>query len=122
MKFTNQEIYSMVLVYNQAFENMESYIPAKVNFYMQSNIKKLAAAAEEIDAARMEIVKHYGEETEGGYTIPQESMAAAEKELAELFTIEQEIEIKKFKIDDLGDKVELTMPQMQAIMFMIEED
>ena len=51
MKFTNQEIYSMVLAYNQAFEKMDSYIPAKVNFYMQSNIKKLAAAAEEIDAA-----------------------------------------------------------------------
>ena len=122
MKFTNQEIYSITLAYNKAFEKMESYIPAKVNFYMQSNIKKLAAAAEEIDAARMEIVKHYGKETEGGYTIPQESVAAAEKELAELFIIEQEIEIKKFKIDDLGDKVELTMPQMQAIMFMIEED
>lgn len=122
MKFTNQEIYSMVLAYNQAFENMDSYIPAKVNFYMQSNVKKLAAAAEEIDAARMEIVKHYGEETESGYTIPQESIAAAEKELAELFTIEQEFDIKTFKIDDLGDKVELTMPQMQAIMFMIEED
>jgi hypothetical protein len=49
-------------------------------------------------------------------------MAAAEKELAELFAIEQEFDIKTFKIDDLGDKVELTMPQMQAIMYMIEED
>ena len=122
MKFTNQEIYSITLAYNQAFEKMESYIPAKVNFYMQSNIKKLAATAEEIEAARMEIVKHYGEEAEGGYVIPQEKLETAEKELTELFAIEQEIEIKKFNIDDLGDKVELTMPQMQAIMFMIEED
>ena len=122
MKFTNQEIYSIILAYNQAFEKMESYIPAKVNFYMQSNIKKLAATAEEIEAARMEIVKHYGEEAEGGYVIPQEKLETAEKELTELFAIEQEIEIKKFNIDDLGDKVELTMPQMQAIMFMIEED
>lgn len=121
MKFTNEQIYTTALAYNQAFEKMDSYIPAKVNFYMQSNIKKLAVAAEEIDAARLEIVKHYGEEAEGGYTIPQESMAAAEKELTELFAIEQEIEIKKFNIDDLGDKVELTMPQMQAIMFMIED-
>lgn len=122
MKFTNEQIYTTILAYNQAFEKMDSYIPAKVNFYMQSNVKKLAAAAEEIDTARMEIVKHYGEETEGGYTIPQESVAAAEKELAELFAIEQEFDIKTFKIDDFGDKVELTMPQMQAIMFMIEED
>ena len=122
MKFTNQEIYSIILAYNQAFGEMKDYIPAKVNFYMQSNIKKLAAAAEEIDAARMEIVKHYGEEVEDGYSIPQEKLEAAEKELTELFAIEQEIEIKKFNIDDFGDKVELTMPQMQAIMFMIEED
>lgn len=120
MTFTNEQIYTTTLAYNQAFENMESYIPAKVNFYMQSNIKKLAATAKEIDAARMEIVKHYGEETEGGYVIPQEKLETAEKELTELFAIEQEIEIKKFNIDDLGDKVELTMPQMQAMMFMIE--
>jgi hypothetical protein len=43
-----------------------------------------------------------------------------QKELNDLFSIEQELDIKTFHIDDLGS-VEFTPAQMQTIMFMIED-
>jgi hypothetical protein len=38
-----------------------------------------------------------------------------------LFNIEQEINICMIKADSLSNDIELSMAQMEAIMFMIEE-
>ena len=123
MKLTNNQIYQFA---NNILTNMENlnniYIPAKANFFLQKNIQLIAAAAQEIDAARLEIAKHYGELNENGqsYNIPPESMEQVSKELDDLFGIEQELDIKTFSIEALGN-AEFTTAQMQAIMFMIEE-
>jgi hypothetical protein len=55
-----------------------------------------------------------------GYDIPPENMAAANKELQDLFDLEQDLNIHMFNLDDF-DGIELTYQQMSAIMFMIEE-
>lgn len=120
MKLTNQSIYQ----YTEALASMndnEIYIPAKANFFIQKNISLLAAAAQEIDKARLEIAKHYGEASEDGqgYTIPSDKIPQAAKELEDLFAIEQDIEIRTFKLEDLGE-AKFTSAQMSAIMFMIE--
>lgn len=122
MKLTNEQIYNYSNFYTQEFADFKSYIPAKVNFAIQKNMQVLAAAAQGIEETRMEVAKHYGVMNEDGqsYQIPEDARPQAQQELNDLFSIEQELEIKTFSIDALGD-VEFTPAQMQAIMFMIED-
>ena len=122
MKLNNQEIYTLTNILVEVFKNKEIYIPIKANFKLQKNIAILRAAAQEIERSKMLIVKQYGEISEDGqsYSIPQENMEVANKELIDLFSIEQELDIKTCSIDDFGD-IQFTAAQMQAIMFMIED-
>lgn len=119
-KFTNNEIYTIAS--SRDFENFNSYIPAKANFAIQKNFKTLSDAAQEIEQARLNVIKHYGELDENGsmYNISNENTPIVNKELNELFNVEQELDIRTFNIEDLG-KAEFTPSQMQIIMFMIED-
>jgi hypothetical protein len=122
MKLNNYQIYNYANSLQGIFENKDLYIPVKANFLMQKNIGVIAAAAQEIEKSRMEIAQHYGEIDESGrqYIIPAEKMEEANKELSDLFNIEQELDIRTFDIDALGS-AEFSPAQMQAIMFMIED-
>lgn len=123
MKFTNNKIYQIASDITNNLKEINAYIPAKANFFLQKNINTIINAAQEIENSRLEIVKHYGilnEETQQ-YTILDEKMSDAIAELEELFNIEQELEIKTFSIEALGT-AEFTSAQMQAIMFMISEE
>lgn len=123
MKFTNNKIYQIASDITNNLKEINAYIPAKANFFLQKNINTIINAAQEIENSRLEIVKHYGilnEETQQ-YTILDEKMNDAIAELEELFNIEQELEIKTFSIEALGT-AEFTSAQMQAIMFMISEE
>ena len=122
MKFNNYEIYLMNENLMKELGNLDIYIPAKANFFLQKNIQAIAAAAQEVDKSRVEIAKHYGELDEAGqaYKIPEDKMEEANKELTDLFAIEQELEIKTFSIEALGS-AEFTPAQMQAMMFMVED-
>lgn len=122
MKFSNNEIYQITNVLTKIFDNLNIYIPAKANFFIQKNISTLAAAAQEIEKSRLEIAKHYGVLDEEGrqYKIPEDKLEEASKELNDLFSIEQELDIKTFSIEALGN-AEFTAAQMQAMMFMIED-
>lgn len=122
MKFNNSEIYQIANVLAKTFDNLDLYIPAKANFFIQKNISTLAAAAQEIEKSRIEIAKHYGilDEENQQYKIPEDKLEEASKELEDLFSIEQELDIKTFSIEALGN-AEFTPAQMQAMMFMIED-
>lgn len=104
------------------FNNCDIKLPVKINFYLQKNIRLIQQAAEDIDIARLNIGAQYGTPNEAGngYDIPPENIDIANQELNELFELEQEINIHKFKLDDFGD-IDLTYQQMSAILFMIEE-
>lgn len=122
MKFNNQQIYQIANNAISNLDNLNIYIPAKANFFIQKNISALAAAAQEIEKSRLEIAKHYGVLDEEGqqYKIPDDKLEEASKELNDLFSIEQELDIKTFSIEALGN-AEFTPAQMQAMMFMIED-
>ena len=123
MKLNNYQIYNYANSLQGIFENKDLYIPVKANFLMQKNIGVIAAAAQEIEKSRMEIAQHYGQPDESGqhYTIPAEHMEEASRELNDLFNIEQELSIRTFSIEALGN-AEFSPAQMQAIMFMIDEE
>ena len=122
MKFINYKIVEYAKVLSEIFNNNTLYIPVKANFLIQKNLKIFVEAAEEIEKARLEIGQHYGvlNEEAQHYVIPDDKLDIAQQEVIDLLNIEQELDIKTFSIDALGD-IDLTPKQMQALMFMIEE-
>lgn len=122
MILTNYQIYEYAQALFGIFDKEDTYIPVKANFLIQKNIRLIAQAGEEIEKTRFQIAQHYGklDEEQNFFIIPSEKLDEANKEINDLFDIEQDLDIRTFSIDDLGS-AELTTKQMQAIMFMIEE-
>ncbi len=120
MKLTNGKIYNAMI--QLASFSIEGKLPVKINFFLQKNIQTLAAASQEIEAARIKVAQDFGELSEDGtqYIVPSEKMVEAQSELNDLFGLEQELNIHIFKLDDF-DGIDLTYQQLSAIMFMIEE-
>jgi hypothetical protein len=124
MKLTNNEIYSHANRLLVEFSNSaELKLPIKINFYLQKNIQTLKALALEIEENRMSIVANYGKMNKetSSYEILPDKVADAQKELADLLSLEQEVQIYMIDINHLDDNVILTMSQMDALMFMIQE-
>ena len=123
MTLTNNEIYSYANALAQEFGNDQVKFPIKVNFYLQKNMQELITLAQEIEKERISIASDYGtlnEETQQ-YEIPNENITIASNKLDELFKLTQEVKIYKVKLDAFGD-MELTSNQMQALLFMIDEE
>ena len=120
-QLNNEEIYFAHKQLNDAFEGSNQYLPAKINFYIQKNKKKIADLAQEIETTRVQIIQSFGvPEEEGKYFIPEDKIQIAQQEIASLFTIVQEIEINTIALEDI-ENLHFTLPQMEALMFMIEE-
>lgn len=122
MILTNAEIYDYTRVLMKEFYDDSLKLPIKMNFYLQKNKKTLFDLAQEIEKSRLEIASAYGEldEETQQYQVPADKVEAASKDLNELFSIEQDVNIYKINIDSLSDDFVLTTAQMEAIMFMIE--
>lgn len=118
---TNEEIYFINQQFNKMFDESKQYLPAKVNFYIQKNRKKIADLAQEIEMTRAKIIMNFGTlEEDDKYYIPQEKLSIAQQELLDLLKIEQEVEIHLISIDDI-ENLQFTFPQMEVLMFMIKE-
>ena len=121
MLMKNNEIYNFATRLQEEFQDSTQKLPVKVNFYLQKNKNTLLALGQDIEKARQEIVQNYGvlnEETQQ-FSVPQDKIADAAKELEELFNLEQEVQIYTVDIDNFSDDISLTTGQMEAIMFMI---
>ena len=119
-KMNNGMIYQYALALNEALNDNDLQMPVAVIFSIEKNKQTLMTVAQDVEKYRMDIIKKYGEEVDGNYNVPQDKIEIANKELQDLFSIEQEINIYKFNIEDLGD-IKLTSNQMNAILFMIED-
>ena len=120
IKMNNGMIYQYALTLNEALNDNDLQMPVAVIFSIEKNKQTLMAVAQDVEKYRMDIIKKYGEEVDGNYNVPQDKIEIANKELQDLFSIEQEVKIYKFNIEDLGD-IKLTSNQMNAILFMIED-
>lgn len=124
----NGEIFEMATNLIEAFqkdtESGKKTYPIKVLFYLRKNMKTLTELAQDIEKARVEIIKRYGapsEENPEQYQFEtQEKIDAANKEFEELFGLEQEVTIYTIPLEAFND-MELTEKQMDAVMEMIEE-
>lgn len=121
IKMTNNEIYTNAMALVKSFEDASQRLPIKVNFYIQKNKATLVALAQEIEKGRMEILEQYGkynEETEQ-FEFESDLAPVLSKELGDLLSLEQEVNIYMVDIDSFGDDLSLTTGQMEALMFMI---
>lgn len=122
MKFTNNEIYNLATRLNEMFQDANQRLPIKLNFFLQKNKKTLLEFAQEIEESRMEILRTYGEidEETGNLHIAEDKVAAANKEIIDLLSLEQEVAIKTVKFENIPEDISLTTGQMEAIIFMID--
>ena len=123
MKLTNQEIYEKAFEISKAFSQETKYIPIKLNFAIQKNLATFSKLQKEIEDNRIKIASVYGtlDEERQKYIIEGENKIKAEQELQDLFNIEQEVDIRTCSLSQI-EGIDLTLEQMQAIMFMIVED
>lgn len=119
---TNLEIYAYADALMNAFKE-ELTLPVKVNFYLQKNMTRMIDAGKEIEKTRMEIIQKNGTLTEDGQNIevPADKVEAVNKELEDLFALEQEIKVNEIALDAF-DGIELTSAQVAAIAFMIKDE
>lgn len=123
LTLTNNNIYNYASSLIENFSNKEKKFPIKINFYLQKNQAELLTLAQEIEKQRFDIIKEYGtfdEETQQ-YNIPKENFKEASNKINDLFNLTQEVKIYKVKLEDFGN-IELTSGQMQALLFMIEDE
>ena len=122
MLLTNEKIYNYANKLAEAFEDSEQRLPVKINFYLQKNKKVLIDLAQDIEQSRLSIAKANGtyNAEKGQYAIAPDKVENAQKELSELFEIEQEVDIYTINIDTIDENLMLTTAQMEALLFMID--
>lgn len=120
----NEQILNLFENIENAFQNSKhKYLPSKVSFFIQKNRKVLQENVITIEKVRMDIIQNYGKisEDQNRYNFDPEVIETVNKELDDLRNIEQDIQFSKIKLSDL-EGIEFTLDQMEALMFMIEED
>ena len=124
---TNVEIYNTATALSELFTEMaqaELKLPVKVNFYFQKNMNSLVAMAKELEQERTNIIIKYGTPDPNDpdrVSIPPEKLEDANKELNDLFSLEQEVAINAIELDWF-DGINMTPQQVVAITFMIKDE
>lgn len=122
MVMKNSEIYTAAKNLLEAFSDSSQYLPVRLNFFITKNKNTLLALGQDIDNARIQIIQNYGtlDVNTNQYNVPVDKIEEANRELADLFNIEQDIHIDMISIDNFPSDICLTTGQMNALMFMIE--
>ena len=122
MKLTNGYIltYTEALV-EEILSNERLKFPAKVNYIIQRNYKKLLEIAQDVANERLKVCEEYATSKENDtYRFEdKDKLQKANKELSGLLLIEQDINILTFDIDAIEDMM-LTNKQMEVLMLMID--
>ena len=120
---TNLEIFNIANALLENFSDANMELPVKVNFYFQKNMAAIVAMAQEIDKTRVEIFNKYGtlDNENNQYRFEPSVTDTVNKELQDLFDLEQEVKINMLKLDWF-DGVNLTTQQVAALAYMIEEE
>lgn len=120
MKLTNLDL---VGLYNKLIEQKETSFPARVSFIIARNEKKIWDILQDYLNAKNKAIENYCTPVDGEpgkFALPPQDSPYWE-EMKELDNTENEIEFKKFYIDDLKD-MELSLEVMNALLPMIEEE
>ena len=124
MNMKNKQIYelgiSFINLFHKEIQENKIKLPIKVNFYFQKNKNKIIELAQELEKMRLDIINNYPKISNDA--IFPEDVERVNAELQELLNLEQDVQIYKVKLSDFPDDLNLTLAQMDALMFMIEEE
>lgn len=124
MKLSNRKI----------VENMQNLkaisqrqLPVKASYAIAKNIAHLESELKIYDKERLKIINKYAKKDEKGKTIADkngqvqfENADGWNRDINELLNIENDIEIRKFKLSELSG-LNMSPAELQAIDYMIEE-
>ena len=122
----NIEIMGIVNAYSAQKEKGEGVrLPAAVAWKRRVNLDKLFQAKKIIDEALREIGERYADdehsvEENGSRRVKAEYMADYAKEQGEILMQETDVDIRKVKIEDLGN-IDLADDDLDTLAFMIAE-
>ena len=94
-----------------------------IHFYIQKNRELLLKAYEDMEKIRLNVFNKYGtyNSEEKSFSFKTEQIEDINNELDDFKNIQYDINFLKVKLSDL-EGLEFTLEQMEALMFMIEED
>lgn len=121
--FTNKEIYNFYFLINENIIKENIILPVKVNFAIQKNFTTLLELSEEIENLKQKICIQNGKyiSENNSFQIDKDKIESTQQQLDDLMKIKQEVKIYTIKLEDL-ENIQLTSKQMQALLFMIEDE
>ena len=126
MKLTNRKIIADV---NTLLPLSQRVLPVKAGFVIAKNLNKIEDILTIYNKERQKLIEKYCEKDEEGnlktennsYEIKEGLKEDFNKESEELLEIENEVDIHKFSLADLGD-TKLPIAELQTIEYMITEE
>ena len=118
---TNEEILK-VFQGITALVNNKIILNIKTSYTLAKNRTILIPFVQTIEAERIKLYERYGIQTEDGdIKVSNENMPNLEKDLKELFSIENKVNIVKIKIEDLQE-AEISIDILENLMPIIIEE
>ena len=126
MKLSNERILRDITA---LAEIAKKELPVKVSYAIAKNISKIEKEFKLYDKEREKLIDKYAEKDNDGkviigennqFKIKSECTDAWSKDIRELLDIENDIDIYKFKIDELNGYY-MTPTELMLIEYMIEE-
>ena len=106
---------------NLSKELINKNFPVKVHFYFQKNMDELISIAKNIEESRLNIMKKHGNinNDTGKYEFDKNKIDIINKDIQELFALEQEVKIYMIPMKWI-ENLEISTKQFNAISFMLE--
>ncbi|MDP4144168.1 MAG: hypothetical protein Q8936_06730 [Bacillota bacterium] len=124
MKLSNERILNDV---NKLGEITQKQLPIKVSYALAKNIAKIEAELKIYNKEREKLINQYAEKDEKGQVKADErgqiifkEKERWEKDIKELLSIENDIDIHKFNINELNG-YNMSASELMIIDYMIEE-
>lgn len=101
---------------------LNTALPVKQSYHIKKTLEAVKKQAVFLEEQRTDLIKKYGAEKNGNYSIPDDDLTARKKyfdEYKELLELEEEIDVRQLTLDEL-DRVELTANELESIEFMLK--
>lgn len=101
---------------------LNTALPVKQSYHIKKTLESVKKQAVFLEEQRSELVKKYGVEKDGNYSIPDGDIEARKKffeEYKELLDLEEEIDVRQLTLDEL-DRVELTANELESVEFILK--
>tara|TARA_Y100001937_G_scaffold114686_1_gene164698 strand:- start:4558 stop:4953 length:396 start_codon:yes stop_codon:yes gene_type:complete len=115
-----EKIYSSIDVFKKL---MAQELPLNVSYQFTQLLKNLNTHFNVLETTRLELVKKFGEKQENGETrvVGDDDKKSFLDEFNELLSKEVEIDWEPISLETMGNKVTLTIPDLNRISFLFTD-